>query len=322
MSVKYFFNYNVSYIVIFITDKGCAGMPIKQMLSSTNAVWIVAMVFMFILLNYTSSALQHDIKTAADIGRAEIYLLQLRRNEKDFLSRKNEKYEKIFSENIDRLTSQLDLLEADFAEFNYELYQRKDINTVLSEYHQLFNQSVELQKKIGINERTGFYGELRQAVRNIERILDPNEHQLHKQILQLRRNEKDFMLRFEDKYAGKLQVNITIFLTYLENSDLSVSQQKKIIDLMTIYQDAFFNFLNAQKKLGYDEESGIIGEMRNKAHQVEKVVLRSLLKSQKAVDDSIHYINTLAISLSIIGFIIALICNWFIHQHIVDKTQT
>jgi methyl-accepting chemotaxis protein len=284
-------------------------MPIKQMLSSANAVWIVAMVFMFILLNYTSSALQHDIKTAADIGRAEIYLLQLRRNEKDFLSRKNEKYEKIFSENIDRLTSQLDLLEADFAEFNYELYQRKDINTVLSEYHQLFNQSVELQKKIGINERTGFYGELRQAVRNIERILDPNEHQLHKQVLQLRRNEKDFMLRFEDKYAGKLQVNITIFLTYLENSDLSVSQQKKIIDLMTIYQDAFFNFLNAQKKLGYDEESGIIGEMRNKAHQVEKVVLRSLLKSQKAVDDSIHYINTLAISLSIIGFIIALICN-------------
>ncbi len=297
-------------------------MPIKQMLSSANAVWIVAMVFMFILLNYTSSALQHDIKTAADIGRAEIYLLQLRRNEKDFLSRKNEKYEKIFSENIDRLTSQLDLLEADFAEFNYEVYQRKDINIVLSEYHQLFNQSVELQKKIGINERTGFYGELRQAIRNIERILDPNEHQLHKQVLQLRRNEKDFMLRFEDKYAGKLQVNITIFLTYLENSDLSVSQQKKIIDLMTIYQDAFFNFLSAQKKLGYDEESGIIGEMRDKAHQVEKVVLRSLLKSQKAVDDSIHYINTLAISLSIIGFIIALICNWFIHQHIVDKTQT
>ena len=168
-------------------------MPIKRMLSNCNSIWMIAMVCMFIILNYTSSVLQHNMKTASNIARTETLLLQLRRNEKDFFTRKKEKYAEMFNKNMVKLQLQLGILEDDFSRFNYTLSRRKNIKTVLKKYHHLFEKSVMLQRYIGFNEQDGLYGELRAAIRNIEQLLDPEEYRLHKIILQLRRNEKDFI---------------------------------------------------------------------------------------------------------------------------------
>ena len=129
------------------------------------------------------------------------------------------------------------------------------------------------------------------------------------------------MLRFEDIYAGKLHVNSTIFITYVESSNLSANKKQKIITLMTTYHNAFSSLSRSQKQLGYNEESGIIGEMRDKAHHVEDVVLKSLAKSQRALDDNINFTTILANSLSIIAFIIALVSSWFIKQDIIARIE-
>ena len=294
-------------------------MQIKPMLSSGNAVWVIAMLLMFILLNYTNSALQYDMKVTSGIARTENLLLQLRRNEKDFLARKNIKYADKFSVNFNSLKKQLDILKNNFSKFGYGYEKHNDINNTLAKYNNLFVQVVTLQNKIGLNKNEGLYGDMRQHIHNIEVILGAGEHKIHNKILEIRRNEKDFMLRFDESYAGKLQVNIIRLETYIESIDLSLTKKQKITSLLNAYQSNFLALVNTQKQLGYSAESGVIKIMRDKAHHVENILLTSLKKSQVSVNDNIAYIKILANSLSALFFIIACFINWYINKSILKR---
>ena len=289
------------------------------MLSSGNAVWVTAMLLMFILLSYSNSALQYDMKVASGIARTENLLLQLRRNEKDFLARKDIKYADKFSVNLNSLKKQLDILKDNFSKFGYGYEKHNDINSTLEKYNNLFVQVVTLQNKIGLNKNEGLYGDMRQRIRNIEVILGSDEHKLHKNILELRRNEKDFMLRFDESYAGRLQVNIIKLEAYIESIDLSLTKKQKITSLLNTYQGNFLVLVNTQKQLGYNAESGVIKVMRDKAHHVENILLKSLQKSQVSVNDNIAYIKILANSLSALFFIIAFLINWYINKSILKR---
>ena len=67
-------------------------MLIKHKLILNSAVSIISMVLMLILLSFSSTSFQRDIELTKHIGYIEAEVLQLRRNEKDFLARKDLKY--------------------------------------------------------------------------------------------------------------------------------------------------------------------------------------------------------------------------------------
>jgi len=71
-------------------------MLIKYKLLANALIIILSMLFMFILLSYASNSFQNDIKIAKNIGNIQSSVLELRRDEKDFLARKNLKYQAQF----------------------------------------------------------------------------------------------------------------------------------------------------------------------------------------------------------------------------------
>lgn len=297
-------------------------MLIKHKLIANTVTLVVAMVLMLLLLNYQSNSLQHDITIANDIGNIKSSVLQLRRDEKDFLARKDLKYFDKFKKNMAQLKQNVQALKQDFAQVGLTMPEINNLTKILTDYDSHFKELVTLQQKIGLNPKDGLYGELRAAVHNVETLIGKQDFLLLSQMLQLRRNEKDFMLRLDDKYVDRLTGNVDKLNTSIGASSFSAEDKEQLLQLTQAYKTAFLNLVNSQKALGYNAKSGLLGKMRATVHQVDSQMKTVISKSEQAVKDDVKFASTLAYSLFIIVLAIALVSAWFISQSILTRISS
>jgi methyl-accepting chemotaxis protein len=294
-------------------------MLIKYKLIANTAILVFAMILMLILLNYESSSLQSNINIAKNIGSIKASILELRRDEKDFSARKELKYSDKFNQNMKSAEAQISMLADGFLKVGLSVPELNSMKNILVEYQSQFNEVVSLQKKIGLDPKSGLYGELRKAVHNVEKLIGNDNYQLLSEMLQLRRNEKDFMLRLNDKYVDKFEKNANAILLNVQNSNFSASKRQEVIALIKVYRAAFLNLVNSQRELGYDENMGVMGNMRAIVHKVDNKLVQLLSKSEKVVKDDVAFISTVAYSLFTVVLIIALISAWLIGKSILNR---
>jgi methyl-accepting chemotaxis protein len=121
---------------------------------------------------------------------------------------------------------------------------RADIE-LQSEY---FNDIQGLVETIGYTEEDGLRGSLRSAVQSAEeKVNSANLDNLTGKILMMRRHEKDFIIRGDEKYIGRLHDRITEFDGMLSDSNLSDGDKKQISGLIDGYKARFDEF--AQSKV-------------------------------------------------------------------------
>jgi len=293
-------------------------MLIKHKLMSNTAIVVVAMVFMLFLLSFTVGSLEDDVGVVRSIGDIESGVLELRRNEKDFLARKDLKYLDKFNKKITNIKKTLSDLERAFIENNNDTREIKQLTKVLVDYNKHFKTLVESQQRIGLNPKDGLYGELRSAVQEVEKLLGNQEFKLLSNILQLRRNEKDFMLRLDEKYLTRWQDNASIFTDNINESSLDSSVKSQIIKLLAVYQSDFENLVNAQKEMGLNSNSGIQGVMRATVHQVDDLTTRLIVKTEKAIEEHVFYVDSISYSVSILILIIALVFGVVVSRSILS----
>jgi methyl-accepting chemotaxis protein len=285
---------------------------------SNTAIIVVAMVFMLILLSFSVGSLEDDVGVVRSIGDIESGVLELRRNEKDFLARKELKYLDKFNKKITHIKKTLSDLERSFIENNNETREITQLKNVLVDYNKHFKLLVEAQQRIGLNPKDGLYGELRSAVQEVEKLLGNQEFKLLSNMLQLRRNEKDFMLRLDEKYLTRWQDNASIFVDNIKDSSLESSLKSQVIKLLAVYQSDFENLVNAQKEMGLDSNSGIQGVMRATVHQVDDLTSKLIVKTQKTIEEHVFYVDTISYSVSIIILIIALVFGVVVSRSILS----
>jgi len=293
-------------------------MLIKHKLMSNTAIVVVAMVFMLFLLSFTVGSLEDDVGVVRSIGDIESGVLELRRNEKDFLARKDLKYLDKFNKKITNIKKTLSDLERAFIENNNDTREIKQLTKVLVDYNKHFKTLVESQERIGLNPKDGLYGELRSAVQEVEKLLGNQEFKLLSNMLQLRRNEKDFMLRLDEKYLTRWQDNASIFTDNINESSLDSSVKSQIIKLLAVYQSDFENLVNAQKEMGLNSNSGIQGVMRATVHQVDDLTTRLIVKTEKAIEEHVFYVDSISYSVSILILIIALVFGVVVSRSILS----
>jgi len=132
--------------------------------------------------------------------KLEVKLLNLRRNEKDFLARKDTKYVAKFNDNYQKSVHILDLLHDTEALAGLAVDQ--EVSPMLSTYHKAFNDLAVQQQTIGLHSKDGLYGGLRASIHKVEGMIQ-GQPELLVDMLMLRRHEKDFMLRSNEKYLSK-----------------------------------------------------------------------------------------------------------------------
>lgn len=292
-------------------------MLIKYKLALNATLSIFTILVMLFLINFLSSALQKDINLITNIAEIETDILQLRRNEKDFLARNDLKYLDKFVQRMSRIESELTTLQKDLDSIDIETAEVQALQAILSEYKKHFIAIVDSRKIIGLTPKSGLYGELRQAVHNVEEQVGHNNYQALSQMLQLRRNEKDFMLRIDDKYVQRFQDNIKKLEMIINESQFSSSQQASLITSIDIYQKAFLALVQEQKHIGYNAEQGLQKEMRSTVHLVDQKALDLKEKITLALELYISNTQTVIYGIGIIAILLIAFLSWFIIRNII-----
>jgi methyl-accepting chemotaxis protein len=130
------------------------------------------------------------------------------------------------------------------------LRQALTFRAVIASYITRFSNVVSAQKLIGFNENDGLQGKLRAAVHSVESKLKTfDQPRLAVLMLMMRRHEKDFMLRGEEKYGEELKKRANEFAAELKKADLPDEAKAEITRLIDTYKTSFLAYMAGQSTL-------------------------------------------------------------------------
>lgn len=165
--------------------------------------------------------------------------LNARRAEKDFLGRLDEKYTTKHSEIVNATRPLIKKLR----QFHTEAATQAKIDLISAKFDAYGAQFIKVAddwRTFGLNEKSGLRGSLRTSVHGVEaKLKQYNRLQLTVTMLMMRRHEKDFFLRVNEKYLGRMDKRLAEFQTQLAASSMPQSVKIDISKLMTSYHNDF-----------------------------------------------------------------------------------
>jgi methyl-accepting chemotaxis protein len=284
-------------------------LTIKNRLFANAIVVATALSILFVIMLTNAATLNTLGLSLAKVEKLEAQVLVLRKHEKDFLARKDLKYVGKFQDTVTELQENILNVRGVADDFGFKVAEINDFEQAIKDYSIQFNQVTELQSKIGMTPKDGFYGELRSAVHDVEDGLkQSNSYQLLALMLQLRRAEKDFMLRRDLKYIDTFNTGVEAFNQQLLDEPLDPSTANSIQNNIGIYQSKFEQLVNAEVQIGLNEKSGALGQLRATIHQTESSLDAIITNFHTALEQEVDATITKAI----IVFVIAVIFTLFI----------
>lgn len=241
-------------------------------------------------------------------------VLELRRNEKDFLVRKDKAYLSKFNQSNEVLNQRLDALSNILTSFNIPSEQLTSFKSLKKNYAASFERIVQLQEKIGLDHKSGLHGELRDAIKAAEKlILGHGSDLLTKDILMLRRNEKDFFQRLDISYKDRFDNNMQLFMDNLATVITNNADRAKVSELTRNYATLFANTVSVYQEFGLDSKSGILGEMRSATHDAEEVLnnlsqeLYVIITQKIHSEEHFNLMVTIAMAVALLLFVFSLL---------------
>jgi methyl-accepting chemotaxis protein len=283
-------------------------MPLKKKFIFVGFLILLSMIGILAIGQYTLQKVQAFNSVSLYVSLVETGMLTLRRNEKDFLARNDLKYKDKFEKNYADLTQRVATLEAATVKAGLDVSLVTDIGGAFGAYRDGFMALVAAQQIIGLNPKDGLYGALRGAVHQVETEIKALDDQaLLFDMLQLRRNEKDFMLRLDMKYLDKFNKNINTFSQQVSESELPLASQKKAQALIEQYSKYFLELVEASQKKGLNSKEGLLGAMRASVHNSEARLAELTALMDNTVEEKIGSIDELTVVTNIIGLVLTII---------------
>ncbi|MEW5008152.1 MAG: methyl-accepting chemotaxis protein [Cycloclasticus sp.] len=209
---------------------------------------------------------------------------RLRQDEQSFIFSNELRYKKDFDETLHGLMVVVADVNTVLVDEGVELKEFEASKRALEQYKLGFDHYVEVQTKIGLDHKTGLYGELRKAVHQLEvAVFELKETQLLADTLMLRRREKDFMLRWDEKYLEKFSADYLMFLGHLENAIINTDDKADMKVMAKRYQTQFIAFADGAKTRGLTMSTGVRGEMQRAMETAEASIISTKQKLQASI---------------------------------------
>ncbi len=282
-------------------------------------VSIIAMTAVKITTDNTQSRLYQSSLLIADMKAG---MLMLRRNEKDFLARKQLKYVDKFNQNHALLMNQAHSLSEHLEQSGLDQTQAEQLKTVFAAYQGAFTEMTAIQKEQGLHEKDGLYGSLRKAVHNVESIVkELGDDTLMKDMLMLRRREKDFMLRWDIKYLAKFDKDVVIMQQNLEKSPHDDAKKTEIGSLLNSYADQFRTFVALSEKKGLSSSKGVHGNMRATIHESETLLEETAAHINPLIEANISNSKNFFLLFSSVITVLFIVLSWLILRSIIHPIE-
>jgi methyl-accepting chemotaxis protein len=198
--------------------------------------------------------LDEEAAISSHAEQAEVYMLQCRRDEKDFLLRKDRKYLDDFSGNLAKVNEYAGaIVPLSRAIGQPELAAKAEsIKASAAEYAGAFGELVSAWERRGLDPKSGLQGKFRDVVHQAESVFTRHEVQdLYIDFLLLRRWEKDFHRTGTDKYLNRAQDTMDRF-----EHDLALRQNQdevlvRVGESLAAYRAAFSRFRDSRSEADY-----------------------------------------------------------------------
>ncbi|EMQ2877290.1 methyl-accepting chemotaxis protein [Vibrio navarrensis] len=263
-------------------------MTIKQKLYSLGVVAILGIVALLFSTSHfvsKSEQLQQAIKLVADL---EIRLLNLRRNEKDFLLRSDVKYLSTFDKNVDIFLSTEKKLAAILT--SNQLPSSTQLRQDLLTYQKGFQTLVAAYQTLGLNEQQGLLGNYLQE---LKRAKDASSAE---QVLRLMEFNQNVL-------QGEVKKEL---LSGIESSTL-LSRAAQVA--------------NQHVAIGVQYNKGLLGEVRNLSHTVEEQFKTFANALNEAYDEQTQQMDLIKQSVTALVFLLLVGIIWQISRSINHQVQ-
>lgn len=245
-------------------------MLIKHKLILNTALLVVALIAMLGIFYNSQSNLERLTYAKNLVVHQQVDMLTLRRHEKDFLARLDLSYEAKFNDTVASLLEDQVLLKDVMDEFSIDNRTLLELAADFKEYQRDFTSVVAASEALGLTPETGLQGQLRKAVHNIESELSAlNQDALLVTMLQLRRHEKDFMLRQDPKYITTFNQTLERLKNNIQTASLPEGKVSLLVSLAEQYRQGFNQYADGKKALGLSSQEGKLLAMRESIHKTE-----------------------------------------------------
>jgi len=286
-------------------------MKIRDKLLGLTGISVSALLLV-LGMSWVANEQVMDINHAAtDVRDLEVTLLNLRRNEKDFLLRRDDKYLSKFQTNYALFQRELNTFEDELAELNINIASVATLAASMQDYNQSMNALVNNYQTLGLNIEQGLLLRLDKHYARLLQTADLYDRNLLI-TADLAKTAKMFALIGKQEYNADYQEKLALYdqqLTLDFGSDY------------TDFRDTMATIIIQYNAIGYTPQTGLRGEMRRHTHQVEKIFNAVSLQ----LDDEIakQRQQTLAlISVAVILVIVVLITlSWLISNSIQRRIQ-
>ncbi|MEE2001959.1 methyl-accepting chemotaxis protein [Alkalimonas sp. MEB108] len=278
---------------------------IKQRLMANGIALVLAMLVMLWLLFYQSSQLTSLAKAQESVQRLNTDVLMFRRHEKDFLLRFEARYLERMQQHYSGMQQLAASLDADLQQHGIDRQPLQEFSQLTERYQQSFAALVRQYQLMGLTPAEGLQGELRQAAQEIEQLVQQRgDDRLMALLLQLRRHEKDFLLRRNADYYQRFGQDFQQLQRAIQSADSAERQQLQ--QLSAAYQQAFSNLVTAYQQAGLDQNSGLQGEMRRAIHATEQSLKQLSDATGQAIADAVARTQWLALSFFVLVLLVVL----------------
>jgi len=223
----------------------------------------------------------HELETQAEhfkVGSLYLQLLQIRRREKDLGLRREQQYEADVLELIQEFREKT-TASALAPEIKAELHREIDTyEHAFRDYARtvLANQDID-----------GGKGPFRQAAHRIEAVLGAHfVPDLEADILQLRRREKDYLLRGDSKYVAWAQRENGTIRSNIGQSAISAQQKSTLIALLESYEKDFLALV-----VQNDHIARLTAEMRKAVERIASLAEKNVNQANRAMVEMSAAIN-------------------------------
>ncbi|WP_319780433.1 methyl-accepting chemotaxis protein [Maridesulfovibrio sp.] len=272
-------------------------------------LWIIGMLATagFVII-FTVGIIGKNIMEEANwieqqAAEAEVAMLQARRAEKNFLIRKDLKYVELVEASTKTMQTKLTGLQ------NTKLgtYAENGL-TAVSAYISAFKEVVTDLKKMGLDQDSGIQGQLRNTIRNVEKICMIYDSSLESGLLRLRRHEKNYILYHDGTHLEEVNKSMDEFTQSINNSALNTEQRSALGDQLNSYQQLVTNYAQLSSKIERNKQS-FIKSVRTMEPLLEKMAseAETMLESRSNIISRTTLaveISTILILLVSIAFII------------------
>jgi len=240
-------------------------------------------VFVYAVYEQMSLDRLESLERAANENlRSSVDLLMLRRHEKDFLARKEQKY----AERFDTTAVTLDqrLLDLNQTLISHELNlsdNTSKISQAIESYEYQFRQIVQQVNAIeNPNPSVGLIAVLDKRRNELKHAVE-KEANLTLELALLELVEKDFhyLAHTNDQTSLAFDGALDVFTPYAQNTDTTKQAYLN-------YRDAVEKLLVANTRLGLTEELGLKGELRRTVHQAEQAINGVQLEINTAISQA------------------------------------